>query len=342
MHAKLAQACGTLEIGLPALARAAELSGEQVEVARGFFQERLGTDDRLDIVVCGSMARREMSRASDFDYLVLAHGLVEDASRPREFRRACDRWREDRGIREPGSSGVFGQVVAAADLVEQIGLELDTNSSLTRRVLLIEEGVSVLVPELHRKLIATIVGRYLHEDPSDTSGPPRFLLNDVVRYWRTIAVDYQAKVWRDLTVDGWGLRYLKLRISRKLTFVGALVSLFLVEIAKPSDVRAFLTEQFVDVPALARVAQLVDVLGDDAAAIQDLRRVFEIADAFCEFLHDGERRRAANSVLPPAKEASDPGFVAVRELSVELQACLERLFFDTRALRGLSRKYLTF
>lgn len=342
MHPKLAHACGILRIDVPALAKAADLSAEQVEVARGFFLDRLGRDDRLDIVVCGSMARGEMSRASDFDYLVVAHGLVEDASRPREFRRACDRWREDRGIREPGASGVFGQVVSAADLVEQIGLEIDTNSSLTRRILLVEEGVSVLAPELHRKLIATIVRRYLHEDPSDTSGPPRFLLNDVVRYWRTIAVDYQAKVWRDLTVDGWGLRYLKLRISRKLTFVSALVSLFLVEIAKPSDARAFLMEQFVDLPALARVAQLVDVLGDDEAAVQDLRRVFEISDAFCEFLHDGERRRAAKCVLPPAKDATDPGFVEMRALSVELQGCLERLFFDTRALQGLSRKYLTF
>lgn len=338
MHPKLAHACSTVGVDLPALAHAAELSEQQVGVARDFFHERLGADNSLDIVVCGSMARREMSRASDFDYLVVAHGLVEGASRPREFRKACDTWREGRGIRAPGSSGVFGQVVSAADLVEQIGLEPDTNSSLTRRVLLLEEGVSVLVPDLHRKLIATIVGRYLHEDPSDTSGPPRFLLNDVVRYWRTIAVDYQAKVWRDLTVDGWGLRYRKLRIS----FVSALVSLFLVEIAKPSDAHAFLTDQFVDVPALARVAQLVDVLGDDDAAIQDLRRLFEIADAFCAFLHDGERRRAAKSVLPPAKKATDAGFMAMRALSVELEGCLERLFFDTCALQGLSRKYLAF
>jgi hypothetical protein len=184
----------------------------------------------------------------------VAHGLVEDASRLRSFRAACDEWCHQHGIRPPGSTGIFGTVVSGAELVEQIGLEFDTNASLTRRILLMEEGVSVLAPRLHRKFVEVILGRYLYDDHSDTSGSPRFLLNDVTRYWRTIAVDYQAKVWRDLSIDGWGLRYLKLRISRKLTFVSALVALFMVEIAKPSDVRAFLTQHFVDVPALARVA----------------------------------------------------------------------------------------
>src|SRR6185503_7225481 len=121
-------------------------------------------------------------------------------------------------------------------------------------VLLLEESVSLLEPRLHRKLVEVIIGRYLYEGQGDANGPPRFLLNDVVRYWRTIAVDYEAKVWRDLAVDGWGVRYLKLRISRKLTFVSALVSLFLVALEKPSDPTAFLREQFVDIPALARLA----------------------------------------------------------------------------------------
>jgi hypothetical protein len=84
------------------------------------------------------------------------------------------------------------------------------------------------------------------------------------------------------------------------------------------------------------------VLEDDDQALEDLRRVLQLADAFCEFLDDPERRDAARRVLPPAGEATDPAFVEMRTASIELQERLERLFFDSAALRGLSRKYLAF
>ena len=98
-----------------------------------------------------------------------------------------------------------------------------------------------------KKTMRSILKRYLVDyhnfenvSPLHKRGVARFLLNDVVRYWRTVAVDYQAKRWDELSPpagafqedDGlgleppkWGLRYIKLRSSRKLAFVGSLVSL---------------------------------------------------------------------------------------------------------------------
>lgn len=340
MHEFLEAACDVLDLELPALERAAAFSQEQVQEARRFFRDRIGLDHGLDIVVCGSLGRREMSAASDFDYLVVAHGLVEDVTRFRSARLACDEWCTRRSLPSPGTTGLFGRVVSATELVEQIGLEFDTNASLTRRLLLLEEGVSVLQPEKHQQFVNVMLGRYLLEE--DAGGPPWFLLNDVTRYWRTIAVDYQAKVWRDLSDDGWGLRWLKLRISRKLTFVSAVVSALLVALEAPDDRRAFLCEQFVDVPALARVAQLTRVLDGDEQALGDLRDVLSIADRFAAYLQDKEQRAAARRVRPPVGAVVEPGFVEMREASDALQACLERLFFDAPALRDLSRRYLTF
>lgn len=340
MHQALERACRKLDLQIDALAEAARFSDEQVTEARQHFSERLEPVDELDIVVCGSMARGEMSLASDFDYLVVAHGLVQEATLLQSFRTQCDRWCTTRNIHPPGSTAVFGQVVSAPELVERIGLEFDTNASLTRRILLLEEGVSVLRPDLHRNFVNVILGRYLLDD-GRRGRPPGFLLNDVVRYWRTIAVDYEAKIWRDATPDGWGLRFLKLRISRKLTFVSAVVSAFLAAMSEPQDPRGFLVEQFVDFPALARIAQLVDYLDEDEGAMESLRCILDVADEFCAFLHDPDARKAAKAVVPPADAADSEPFRRMNARAKELQAALERLFFDT-ALSSLSRRYLPF
>ncbi|UUY01800.1 hypothetical protein LRS13_13810 [Svornostia abyssi] len=342
MHEALTHASDRLGIELPALSQASDFSTTEIQEARQFFMSRLGENHGLDIVVCGSMARREMSTASDFDFLVVGHSLVEDATRFRSFRAACEDWCDERALKPPGSTGIFGRVVAATELVDQIGLDSDTNASLTRRILMLEEGVSVLEPHLHRKFAKVAIGRYLHGGQSEPGGTPRFLLNDVVRYWRTIAVDYQAKVWQSLTPNDWGLRYLKLRISRKLTFVATLASLFLVELRRPEDSRTFLVDQFVEVPALARLAQLSDDLADEDQSLAYLREVLVVAEEFSEFLADDDRRTAAKEVLPPAREATDEVFSAMRERSIQLQQALEGLFFESPTLGPLSRKYLSF
>jgi predicted nucleotidyltransferase len=361
----LATACAVLGVETPALEKAAQVSQELLERAKQDLVERVPLPDDealpLDVVIFGSVARQEVSDESDFDYLVVAHGLPgllrdretgEDVQATRKLLAAVEDLRTAViNLHDPGATGMFGQIVSAPDLIERIGLEKDTNETHTHRILLLEESVSIYQPHLREQLLRAMLERYLDDYRAEPKvGVPRFLLNDVERYWRTICVDYQAKYWSKLPLRyqaeldedasyGWGLRYFKLLLSRKLTFVGTVTSLLLcklLEVEQPNV--EFLFEQF-EMPALARFAQIHPHLDEPRRA--DLAEVLRIADEFSAKLATDDFRTLAKQARDRREIANNDELRAVRQRADELQACLERIFFSA-PLQEASQTYLSF
>jgi hypothetical protein len=116
--------------------------------------------------------------------------------------------------KEPGRTGIFGNLIFSHELVHQIGGENDPNSNITRRLLLLLESRTIGSTDAYNRVVRVILERYFDQDTNLFNVDkthfrvPRFLLNDIVRFWRTMAVDFAGKQ-RERGGEGWALRNIK-------------------------------------------------------------------------------------------------------------------------------------
>jgi predicted nucleotidyltransferase len=156
--------------------------------ARRASLARLRHDPDASIVLMGSWGRGEVTAGSDDDFMV----LVDGAERPKvEVEPTIEEVSEVLETR-PSEDGPFAEPVFSENLVNDIGLDADSNKNLTRRLLLLLESKPVSGDQdIYGSVRSKVLSRYLDESVKPYH-PPRFLLNDVVRYWRTICVDFAA------------------------------------------------------------------------------------------------------------------------------------------------------
>ena len=176
----------------------------------------------FSIVVTGSFGRKEASAESDMDAFILSDAGLEES----EIKAVSGHYNEAvyRHVdRPPGSSGTFDITVqeTVPEMIRNIGGDQDDNRKLTRRLLFLLEGDWLYGQEKFERYRRQLVETYIKpEIPSEHL--VRFLLNDVIRYYRTITTDFEQKVAED--GKSWGLRKVKLRFSRKLLYFSGIIT----------------------------------------------------------------------------------------------------------------------
>ena len=220
---------------IPSLHKAADDTAESLAGLQSALTAELdaGVYSSVGIIVAGSLARSEKTADSDSDCLILINGPIEQFD-IREMLSLLNQALEEATLKPPGSQGIFGDFTSTSELVGRIGLDSDSNTNTTRRVLLLTESRSIYGAAVRDSVMDLTLRRYCddsnpqHRSTANPRNVPRFLLNDVVRYWRTVAVDFGAKQWRPTSAGGgWQLRRAKLITTRKILFAGTLMALFL-------------------------------------------------------------------------------------------------------------------
>jgi predicted nucleotidyltransferase len=303
--------------------------------------------ENISIVFFGSLARGESTSQSDLDWTLLINGEV-DGQHSSISQTVRKKLLQAKKI-PLGTTGTFGGLAFSHELVHCIGGQDDTNKNLTLRMLLLLESVAIGDDEPRQMVIRAILKRYLADDPRWTWKPdgkvPRFLLNDVVRFWRTMAVDFADK-FRDQEGEKWALRNAKLRFSRKLILLTGMLACFSWKLhgLKSSsteiegDVERAITyvESYFSRPPL-------EILADEllkSEARRDLSaRIFSAYDKFLAILDD-ETSRNELERIPRESADKSPVFKKIRTYSHEFRdALLEWLYMPNTPLCDMVKQY---
>jgi hypothetical protein len=236
--------------------------------------------------------------------------------------------------RRPGSQAVFGVPFDVNGLVTHIGLDADTHRNLTRSMLLLLESRE-LAGDIHADSWKTVLERYLRFGIKNNR-PPRFLLNDLVRYWRTICVDFEGK-HRDTGGEApkWVTRNAKLRTSRKLLFAGGVIPILLCHLRREDEMRGFLTSWLTATPSDRLAAAFLHY-----EAIDEGVRTFAAYDRWIAIMQDGTKRKELKELRAATRDGSDL-WHDIRTIGEELQRGLNVLLFET-PLRRLAPQYAIF
>jgi len=306
------------------------------------------------VVVFGSLAREEFTSDSDVDWTLLIDGMANP--KHLDLAHQIRELIENSGARQPGREGIFGNMAFSHEIIHQIGGEDDTNSNTTRRILLTLESRPLGRRDAYDRVLNHVLSRYIAEDArflqeSARLHVPRFLLNDIARYWRTMAVDFAYKR-RTRRQEGAAIRNIKLRMSRKLIFASGLLACFSAHLLlSPSELSNAMRAPNAAYEFVRHMRKVLSQtpLETIAAVINRYDhlqgvgiKLFSAYDAFLGALRDSAQRNHLNN-LKPGSEDHDEVYQRLRTGSHGFRDAVLDLFFDEMSgLAELTKTYGVF
>ena len=194
--------------------------------------------DSASIYATGSFGRFEASEGSDLDAFVV--GCPRAGFDDRGLSRLDQKVLIGRIIEvarrlnfpEFDGDGEYIRYYSAEEITKNIGTpEDEIQNTFTARLLLLLESSPIGSPNVHKRVLDDVIDLYWRDYHDwSSSFRPTFLINDILKYWRLLCVDYEAKM--TINHDGHEARKrqrriknLKLRYNRIMNCFSAIAAL---------------------------------------------------------------------------------------------------------------------
>ncbi len=283
--------------------------------------------DGTCIYVVGSGGREEIGTYSDLDVFLVSQ---TEPTRIQEILLQASVIRALRatGFPDPDGGGRFLQLHHAPRLVDQLGAPTDdTENTFTARMLLLLESKPLLGHGAYEALVDTCLDAYWKNTREGRAYLPMVLVNDIVRYWRIVLLNYESRHAQDIRKEcakhpdesfaavekrlqpkKWA-KGIKLRFARCMSCFSVIAALLAEVVAHGSVARSNAREILRKTPlqrlADVRTWSLTRADGDQGDVGEVAAIITELETLYASFLEVGDREKNGIEMLMRHEDASE-------------------------------------
>lgn len=245
---------------IPLQNRVEKANTKLVQIRDELYENALFEKWPMTVYCAGSLGRGDVGKLSDLDLFILSEEEDKKIGRLDEVEVLATVIDINRklGYQEFSNDGQYLKVYSRKEMLKAVGDPRDDSENLfTARMLMLLESRPVCNELIFEEYLDSVIQHYFRDSRGKRSFRPLFLINDILRYWRTLCLNYERI--RDDPAKPWRKKNINLKFSRMLTVFGTILPIVAKPVTTPECVKE-LTEK----NPQERFAYGLDQLGDDS------------------------------------------------------------------------------
>ena len=261
------------------------------------FKNTLKNEEQsISIFSAGSIGRYEVGIHSDIDPFIIADAVIPSCNE-KKIKEIINKTAIEQGF--PNITEDFFKIYKIDDLLTLTGKsEDDHENTFTTRILMLLESLPVYNKDAYSNYRNQVVENYFRDSEGRASEfKPVFLLNDFLRYWRTVCLNYEK--FRNEPDRPWRKKNINLKFARRFTIFSTILPM----ISKP--IRS--VDEFIficDKTPMERLAYGLDIIGDPSFENRYVK-VVENYETFLKLKEEVGIESVLDIVKPKVKEMDD-------------------------------------